>query len=140
MDNVNKTKRSENMRRIKSKNTKCELLFRKEIYRIGYRYRIHYKHLPGKPDIYLSKYKIAIFIHGCFWHLHEGCSRGNLPKTNTDYWLPKLAKNKENDEKNIKKLNELGIRVFIVWECEMSQIDSVIQRFKDFIQSQELLN
>lgn len=140
MDNLDKSKRSENMRRIKSKNTSCELQFRKAIHRIGFRYSIHKSNLPGKPDLYLAKYKIAVFINGCFWHLHSDCSRANLPKSNTAYWQEKLVKNRMNDVKNAKLLNAIGIRVFIVWECELSHIDTVLERFMNFLTSGEPIN
>lgn len=109
--------RSENMSRIRSKNTKPEVYLRKLLWNKGYRYRCNYKKLPGKPDIYMKKYNTAIFVNGCFWHMHEGCKNSNIPKNNHEFWKEKLEKNVERDKKNYEELNESGINVIIVWEC-----------------------
>jgi DNA mismatch endonuclease (patch repair protein) len=112
-------KRSEVMSKIRSKNTKIELIVRKWLHYFGYRYRIHDKRLPGSHDIVLPKYKTAIFIHGCFWHLHNGCKIAKLPKTRVDYWMEKLNRNAERDKSKVKSLEEMGWNVIIVWECEI---------------------
>jgi len=112
-------KRSEVMSKIRSKNTKIELIVRKWLFSFGYRYRINDKRYPGTPDIVLPKYKTAIFIHGCFWHQHEGCKKSHLPKSRVDYWKNKLNKNVERDKNKIKSLEKMGWNVIIIWECEL---------------------
>lgn len=108
------------MSKIRSKNTKPELTLRKALFARGFRYRVNDKRLPGKPDIVLPKYKTIIFLHGCFWHRHENCKyAGNIPKTNTEYWINKITSNRERDKINLQKLTALGWNVLIVWECEI---------------------
>lgn len=111
--------RSKNMAAIKSKNTSPELYIRRELFKRGYRYRLNYTKLSGKPDLYLSKYNTAIFVNGCFWHQHKGCKMSYMPKTNVDKWKTKLQGNVERDKKNIEKLLSMGIRVLIIWECSI---------------------
>ena len=111
--------RSYNMSRIKGKNTKPEMLVRKFLFSHGYRYRLHVKKLPGKPDIVLPKYNIAIFIHGCFWHGHNDCKYYIIPKTRTDWWLDKINRNKTLDNKAVELLEKNGWRVIIIWECDL---------------------
>ena len=106
------------MSRIRSKNTKPELIVRSVLHRMGYRFRLHRKDLPGKPDIVLPKYKTVIFVHGCFWHGHSGCKRGNIPKTNKNYWIPKINKNKDRDRKHRSQLKKQGWKVAVIWECQ----------------------
>ena len=107
------------MSRISSKNTKPELIVRKLLYQNGVRYRLHAKDLPGKPDISNKKKKFAVFVNGCFWHQHKGCKRSNIPKSNKDYWIPKLKRNIQRQEENINSLKEMGWSTFIIWECEL---------------------
>ncbi len=116
-----KEQRSYNMSRIKGKDTKPELLVRKFLFSKGFRYRIHVKDLPGKPDIVLPKYRAVIFIHGCFWHGHEGCKYFVMSKTRTEWWTKKINKNIANDLKYIQQLTELGWRIVNVWECELKK-------------------
>jgi DNA mismatch endonuclease, patch repair protein len=111
--------RSYNMSQIKGKDTKPEMLVRKYLFAQGFRFRLHDKKLPGKPDIVLPKFKTVIFIHGCFWHGHKDCKYFVVPKTRTDWWLEKIGKNKENDVKAKKALKKLGWRVVEVWECQL---------------------
>jgi len=111
--------RSYNMSRIKSKNTKPEMIVRKYLFSNGYRFRLHDKKLPGSPDIVLPKYKTIIFINGCFWHGHSGCRYFVIPKTRTQWWTDKINKNITNDELNINKLTSDGWKVISVWECEL---------------------
>ena len=118
MDHLTAAERSKNMARIKSKNTKPELLVRKLLFANGLRYRLHAKDLPGKPDIYIKKYKTVIDIRGCFWHAHDNCKLATKPKTNKGYWVTKIQNNKERDLVNQKLLEDLGFKVFIIWECE----------------------
>ena len=122
MDVHSKETRSYNMSRIRSKDTKPELLVRKFLHKNGFRYRLHVKDLPGKPDIVLPKYKTVIFIHGCFWHGHEGCKYFTIPKTRTEWWLNKIKKNNFNDQKAEVVLFRLGWRIIKLWECELKKI------------------
>lgn len=112
--------RSRNMSLICSTDTKAETLVRKYLFSRGFRYRKNDKRLPGKPDIVLPKYKTVIFVNGCFWHMH-GCSRSRLPKSNLEYWKPKIDKNIERDRIVQSKLSELGWNVLVVWECELKK-------------------
>jgi len=127
-DHLTKTKRSWNMSRIRSKNTRPELAVRKYLYSNGFRYRLHNRKLPGKPDITNQSKKTAVFVNGCFWHQHEGCKRAAVPKSNKSYWLPKLEKNVARFKDNTNKLLDMGWKVFIVWECETK--DEVILKSK----------
>jgi len=113
--------RSYNMSRIRSKETKPEVLVRKYLYTKGFRYRKNDNRYPGKPDIILPKYKTAIFINGCFWHMHEGCSDFVMPETNKAYWEPKLRRNHQKDTENKADLEMLGWKVIVVWECELKK-------------------
>lgn len=114
-----KATRSYNMSRIKGKNTKPEMLVRRFLHANGFRYKLHDKTLPGKPDIVLPKYKTVIFIHGCFWHGHEGCKYYVVPKTRTEWWLNKINGNVANDKKAFKALNEAGWKIIELWECDL---------------------
>jgi DNA mismatch endonuclease (patch repair protein) len=116
-----KETRSYNMSRIKSKDTKPELLVRKFLHKNGFRYRLHVKDMPGKPDIVLPKYKTIIFIHGCFWHGHEGCRYYVVPKTRTEWWLNKINVNIANDSIAESNLKELGWNIIKIWECELKK-------------------
>lgn len=107
------------MSQIRGKNTKPEMLVRKFLFSKGFRYRLHVKNLPGKPDIVLPKYKAVIFVHGCFWHGHEGCKYYVVPKTRTDWWLNKINTNKENDQKTLSLLKKDGWKVITLWECDL---------------------
>ncbi len=121
MDHLSKEKRSWNMSRIRSTETKPEERVRKYLFSKGFRYRKNDKRLPGKPDIVLPKYRAVIFINGCFWHCHKGCSRANVPKSNLEYWKVKLENNVRRDLEEYQRLAELGWRVLIVWECELNK-------------------
>lgn len=114
-----KERRSYNMSRIRSKDTKPELLVRKFLFSRGVRYKLHDKKLPGKPDLVFPKYKTVVFVHGCFWHGHEGCKYYVVPKTKTDWWQSKIGSNKKKDNENIDKLQQDGWKVIILWECEL---------------------
>lgn len=114
-----KKTRSYNMSRIKGKNTKPEILVRQFLHKNGFRYRLNYSKLPGKPDIVLPKYKTVIFINGCFWHGHENCKYFVVPKTKTEWWLEKINGTKKRDLLKIKELESLGWYVKVIWECEL---------------------
>lgn len=114
-----KATRSYNMSRIRGKDTKPEILVRKYLHAHGLRYRLHDKTLPGKPDVVLPKYRTVIFVHGCFWHMHEGCRYFVVPKTRTEFWMEKIGKNVANDLKQQSALIAAGWRVITVWECQL---------------------
>jgi DNA mismatch endonuclease (patch repair protein) len=122
------------MSRIKSKDTRPEIIFRKLLHSAGFRYRLHDPKLPGKPDLVLRRYKTIVFIHGCFWHKHENCLRRNIsPQDNAAYWQTKQERNAARDAVNAAKLEGMGWRVFTVWECELKQPDAQLERFKRFV-------
>ena len=120
-DNISSTKRSEIMRAVKSKDTSIEIMVRKYLYHHGFRYRKNVKDLPGKPDIVIDKYRIVIFINGCFWHHHYSCKMARIPKSRVEYWTKKINKNVENDIKNQKLLEQMDYHVITVWECEIKE-------------------
>lgn len=113
------------MASVKSKNTTPEIIIRSFLYKNGYRYRIHSKDLPGKPDIVLNKYNLVIFVNGCFWHGHKNCIRSKLPETNKTYWQEKITSNIKRDKRNVYKLKKMGYRVFIIWECNFKNIEKL---------------
>lgn len=121
-DPLSPKERSERMSRVRAKDTKLEFVVRRIIHSLGYRYRLHFKELPGHPDLVFSKKRKVIFIHGCFWHLHEGCSIYRYPKSRLDFWTPKLQGNKQRDIENQSKLNELGWEILVIWECEVKNV------------------
>lgn len=116
--------RSENMARVKNKNTKPEIYLRKLLWHRGFRYRINYKQLPGSPDIFIPRYNTIIFVNGCFWHMHENCKYSSIPKTNRDFWEKKLKSNVKRDAKNYEELKKLGFNVIVVWQCEINKMKS----------------
>jgi DNA mismatch endonuclease (patch repair protein) len=119
MDRLTPERRSWNMSRIRGLDTTPEKRVRSLLHRRGFRYSLHRKDLPGKPDIVLTRFNTVIFVHGCFWHHHAGCSNATLPKTRSDFWATKLAGNVERDARNAHQLKQLGWNVLIVWECEL---------------------
>ena len=134
MDIFSVSKRSSMMARIKSKNTKPEILVRKQLHKIGLRYRIHNKALPGKPDISIIKYRTAIEVRGCFWHGHRGCKLSSWPKSNSSFWRKKIEKNIERDLKNLNDLEKRGFKVFVIWECETKKSKTVESKAKNIKQ------
>ena len=127
-DIVDSQRRSELMAGIKGKNTKPELIVRAMAHKLGLRFRLHRKDLPGRPDLVFPKYNLAIFVHGCFWHQHEGCSIAHIPKTRSDYWVEKFKRNICRDKQNEETLRSLGWHVLIIWECETGKPEMVQQR------------
>ena len=126
--------RSAIMRAVQSRNTAPEMIVRRITHRLGYRYRLHQDNLPGKPDMVFSGRSKVIFVHGCFWHQHQ-CPRGaRVPKTNQDYWLTKLQKNKSRDAKNQDRLHKLGWQVLVIWECQLSDEVALTERIQGFLQ------
>ena len=127
--------RSERMSLIRSKDTKVEMVVRRLVHGMGYRYRLHRRDLPGKPDIVLPRHRKIIFIHGCFWHRHQNpdCKIARLPKSNAEYWWPKLEKNRARDEANEHKLQELGWECLTIWECQLGNLCALQETIKAFL-------
>ena len=125
MDKVSKEQRSRNMAAVPSKNSKPELEVRRELHRLGYRFRLHRKDLPGTPDIVLPKYRLCIFVHGCFWHRHAGCKRTTTPASNTAFWRQKFERNQNRDAEARVLLELLGWRVVVIWSCETASEESL---------------
>lgn len=130
MDVFTKQQRSLNMSKIKSTHTVPELAVRKVLTELGFRYRLHGRNFPGKPDVVIRKTKTTIFINGCFWHQHPDCKRATIPKSNLDYWLPKLKKNTEKQNEAINGLKEAGWHVIIIWECETKNRKELIKKIQ----------
>ena len=134
MDKISQLRRSDNMRQIRSKDTAPELILRRLAYAMGYRFRLHRKDLPGKPDLVFSARKKVVFLHGCFWHQHKGCREGRLPGTRREYWQPKLARNQERDALSEAALRLLGWGVLTLWECQVERDTVAIsKRLEDFL-------
>lgn len=132
MDRLSHEKRSALMSRVRTKGTEPELVVRSALHRLGYRYRLHRKDLPGKPDLVFPSRHKAIFVHGCFWHGHD-CPRGKLPQTNTEFWKTKIDKNKARDERVVETLQSLGWEVFVVWECEIRSDEKFVRNLTRFL-------
>lgn len=111
--------RSYTMSKIRKTNTKPEIVVRSFLFKNGFRFRIHVRKLPGNPDIVLPKYKTIIFVNGCFWHAHKGCKLNRMPKSNKEYWIPKIERNAARDLINKKELKKIGWRIITIWECEL---------------------
>lgn len=138
MDHLSKDRRSWNMSHIRGKNTSIEVNVRKYLFHHGFRYKKNVTGLPGKPDIFIPKYNVVIFVNGCFWHHHYKCKLAYIPKSNTEYWKKKLEQNVENDEKDYEQLRNMGYRVLIVWECELREnfderMDALVHEIKEDI-------
>ncbi len=131
-DRICADRRSNNMRRIRSKDTAPELVVRRMVHSLGFRFRLHSKDLPGRPDLVFARLKSVILVHGCFWHSHPGCKETHVPKTRQEYWRPKLEGNRTRDAANKAKLKRLGWRVLVVWECETKhevRLQAKVKRF-----------
>jgi DNA mismatch endonuclease, patch repair protein len=124
------TKRSQIMSKIGQRNTKPEIIVRKLLHRMGYRFRLHRQDLPGSPDIVLPKYKTVIFVHGCFWHGHSECPRAKLPETNQEFWENKIEKNRLRDRRNAANLAKLTWQVITVWQCELKDMEALCKRIR----------
>jgi DNA mismatch endonuclease (patch repair protein) len=136
MDIFPPEKRSEIMGKVKPRGSRQEIFIRKLVHSMGYRYRLHKKELPGNPDLVFKKYKKVIFVHGCFWHGHEGCKRSALPTSNADFWEKKLTGNVERDRSNYKRLTLLGWNYMVIWQCEIkvSQKEKLKENISNFLE------
>lgn len=132
-DTLSVSERSARMSRIRGKDTKPEMKLRRLVHSMGYRYRLHAPNLPGKPDLVFPGRKAVIFMHGCFWHRHQGCKLARLPKSRVEFWREKLETNRERDLRNQEKLRELGWRVLVVWECQLKDLEATARVVKDFL-------
>jgi len=126
--------RSENMRRIRSKDMRPQLAVRSLVHKMGYRCRLHRKDLPGKPDMVFASRQKVIFVHGCFWHSH-GCKYAHTPKSNLEYWMPKLERNRARDTKTTELLKEFGWKTLVVWECETKNQENIKKQLVSFLNS-----
>ena len=133
VDSLTPAQRSERMSRIKGKNTKPELFVRRLVHGLGYRYRLHEKRLPGRPDLVFAGRRKVIFVHGCFWHRHEGCRLTRWPKTRLDFWGPKLEGNAARDRDVERELSQLGWDVMVIWECEVKDRAALAPRIRAFL-------
>jgi len=135
IDVLTKEQRSHNMSQIRCKNTKPEMLVRSLVHRMGFRYSLHRKDLPGKPDLVLVKHRKVIFVHGCFWHMHR-CRYGSVvPKTNKKFWKIKREGNVDRDKRNLRKLRREGWKVLILWECQTRNTEKLINKIEKFLLS-----
>ena len=137
MDRITKEHRSWNMSQIKSRDTQPEVRVRKALHNMGYRFRLHRKDLPGRPDIVLPKYGTVIFVNGCYWHHHPGCKYAYTPKSRIEFWTDKFAENIERDHRNQVDLQELGWRVGIIWECETEDLSQLCARIRAIMSSEQ---
>lgn len=135
VDIISEERRSWNMSRIRSKNTKPEIIVRSMLHRMGLRFRLHDRKLPGTPDIVLPKYRTVIFVHGCFWHRHSGCVYTYSPKSRVEFWEEKFQKNIYNDQENIRALIESGWQVKVIWECEIKDTDKLSKTMASFLKA-----
>lgn len=136
MDSLTPSQRSERMSKVRSTNTQLEWAVRRLVYGMGYRYRLHRKDLPGKPDLVFVGRRKVIFVHGCFWHRHDdpACRLARLPKSRLDFWMPKLSANKERDAKVVTRLSELGWGVLTVWECQVRDLEALKRTITEFLE------
>jgi DNA mismatch endonuclease, patch repair protein len=134
-DTLTPSERSERMSLVRGENTKPELTVRALLYRLGFRYRLHGKGLPGQPDLVFASKRKVIFVHGCFWHRHQkrGCPLARLPKSRLDFWVPKLERNRVRDNQKQAKLKRLGWQVLVIWECELRGTDKLQSRIIAFL-------
>ncbi|MCD6525990.1 MAG: DNA mismatch endonuclease Vsr [Desulfuromonas sp.] len=137
MDVFSQEKRSQIMSHVSGKNTKPEIIVRSLLHRIGYRFRLHRKDLPGKPDIVLTKHKKVIFVHGCFWHSHTACKRAKRPATNKEFWQRKLDKNVKRDKLAVTNLKKLGWDVLVIWTCEVNDTEQLKNKLLLFLEGSE---
>lgn len=135
VDTLTPRARSERMARIRGKNTKPEMVVRRLLHRMGYRFRLHAKELPGRPDIIFRRRRKVVFVHGCFWHKHPSsdCKLARMPKSKLEFWGPKLDANRERDIRNEGLLREAGWQFLVVWECELRDMEQLENKLRDFM-------
>ncbi|EMJ8164973.1 TPA: very short patch repair endonuclease [Pseudomonas aeruginosa] len=133
IDTISADERSRIMSLVKGKNTQTEMLVRRLVHKAGFRYRLHDAKLPGKPDLVFSRKRKVIFVHGCFWHRHEGCPFSRMPKSNQGYWVAKLEGNKARDDINLQKLHDADWQTLVVWECELRDLSLLASRLTSFL-------
>lgn len=140
MDTLSPAQRSARMARVRSENSRTEIAVRRLLHRMGYRFRLHRRNLPGSPDIVLPGRRKAIFVHGCFWHRHPDpdCALARLPKSRLDFWLPKLERNRERDLEQQARLADLGWRFLIVWECELRHVEQLENKLLKFLDGESV--
>lgn len=131
MDKLDPERRSANMARVRGKDTAPEMRVRRVAHRLGLRFRLHRKDLPGRPDLVFPKHRLAVFVHGCFWHRHPGCSRASTPATRSDFWQAKFKGNVARDQRQQEALEALGWRVLILWECELKDDALIAARLRE---------
>lgn len=136
MDTLASAERSARMALVRAKDTKPELLVRRLVHGMGYRYRLHQRNLPGTPDLVFPGRGKVIFIHGCFWHRHARCALARLPKSRGEFWLPKLTANAERDARNVRALRRLGWSVLTIWECQLGDTAKLAKRIRRFLDAQ----
>ena len=134
MDRLTAAARSENMRRIKSKDSTPEITVRRLVHGLGYRYRLHDHQLPGRPDLVFPKRRKIVFVHGCFWHSHNRCKLAHVPASRQEYWRPKLERNKHRDVAHRRALEALGWDTLVIWECEVKRTETLAHRLQDFLE------
>ncbi len=132
-DRLSRERRSENMRRIRSKGTVPELMVRRIVHAAGFRFRLHAPNLPGRPDLVFPRLHKVVFVHGCFWHQHKRCREGRIPGSRRDYWEPKLTRNVERDKAHKAALHRLGWEVMTVWECQLKNSEKIERKILNFL-------
>lgn len=130
-------KRSKIMSRIRGRGTKPEIIVRRIAHRLGFRFRLHRKDLPGRPDIVFPRHRAVIMVHGCFWHRHPGCKHASTPKTRESFWKNKLEDNVARDRRNETALRELGWKFMVIWECETKDREAVADRIESFLRQED---
>ena len=133
VDTLTRQERSERMARVRGKDTRPEMALRRALHRLGYRYRLHSRTLPGRPDLVFPGRRKVIFVHGCFWHRHCGCKLARLPKSRPEFWVPKLEGNALRDARNLRAVTEMGWDAFVLWECEVARIGNHLDRITTFL-------
>jgi len=137
VDSLTRAERSRVMSRVRSKDTKPEMIVRRITHRMGFRYRLHDKKLPGCPDLVFRRRRKVVFVHGCFWHRHRNCRLARLPKSRRDFWTPKLNANRKRDERTIRELTKAGWQVLVIWECEIGDAEALACRIRNFLKGDE---
>jgi len=132
-DRISGERRSANMRAVRAKDTRPELIVRRLAHGMGYRYRLHDRRLPGTPDLVFPSRRSVIFVHGCFWHRHEGCLRASEPRSNVGFWRPKLARNAARDKEQLRALGKRGWQALVIWECETNNARDLASRLRRFL-------